>query len=79
MLVFTLLNPWRIAEHFNTLPLLPDSQVPHEVSSDWIQPKAPASANHTAPEGSLIIMRMSSCNVNPSSHVSNELPMKLAI
>lgn len=37
MLVFTLLNPWQIIEHFNTLPLLPDSQVPHEVPADWIR------------------------------------------
>lgn len=38
MLVFTLLNPWRIAEYFNTLPLLPDSQVPHEVSLIRLDP-----------------------------------------
>lgn len=53
MLVFTLLNPWQIAEPFSTLPLLPDSQVPHEVSAEWIQMTDSPPVNNTAPESFL--------------------------
>lgn len=80
MLVFTLLNPWRIAEHFNTLPLLPDLQVPHEVSAGSIQEEGLALVNNTAPElPSLSVTHASSSAVNLSRHVSNEFPIKLAV
>lgn len=80
MLVFTLLNPWQIAEHFNTLPLLPDPQIPHEVSAGWIQKEGLALVNNTAPEfPSLLVTGTSSSAVNLSSHVSNEFPIKLAV
>lgn len=54
MLVFTLLNPWRNCWVFNTLPLLPDSQVPHEVSLIRLDPNGgPTPINAHCPESFL--------------------------
>lgn len=79
MLVFTLLNPWRIAEHFSTLPLLPDPQVPREVSAEGIQEEGLALVNNSTRVSLTFSHTHELSAVKLSSRVSNEFPIKLAV